>query len=186
MYETDSPLSRNFLLIAPNIIVLDRLRDDFDGLAIFYNDPVIPENGYFGRNWNSDFSPRLHVQDEVGPVSSSGNIFLTNIHRIYQAEDKPSESDANLTDFFLGAKPQGKTTDSKTDLTTVLENVNDLVVLNDEAHHIHDNSLAWFKSIEILDSSLRRKTRGKGLRIQLDVTATPKKSNGAIFPQTVC
>jgi type III restriction enzyme len=186
MYETDSSLSRNFLLIAPNIIVLDRLKDDFDGLSIFYNDPVIPENGYLGRNWSSDFSPRLHIQDEVGPVSSSGNIFLTNIHRIYQSDDLPAETDADLADYFLGARPKGKSNDSKTDLSTVLENVNDLVVLNDEAHHIHDNSLAWFKSIELLDASLRRKTRGKGISVQLDVTATPKKSNGAIFPQTVC
>ena len=29
-YEQTSDLSRNFLLIAPNIIVLDRLRADFD------------------------------------------------------------------------------------------------------------------------------------------------------------
>lgn len=186
MYESESTLSRNFLLIAPNIIVLDRLRDDFDGLAIFYKDPVIPENGYFGRNWTSDFSPRLHIQDEVGPISNSGNIFLTNIHRIYQGEEKSTEPSDNLSDFFLGAKPKGKITDSKTDLTSVLENVNDLVVLNDEAHHIHDNSLAWFRSIEMLDASLRRKTRGRGVSIQLDVTATPKKANGAIFPQTVC
>ncbi|MEP6717413.1 MAG: DEAD/DEAH box helicase family protein, partial [Terriglobia bacterium] len=32
LYEPDSTLARNFLLIAPNIIVLDRLRADFDGL----------------------------------------------------------------------------------------------------------------------------------------------------------
>ncbi len=32
LYEPDSELSRNFLVIAPNIIVLDRLRADFDGL----------------------------------------------------------------------------------------------------------------------------------------------------------
>jgi type III restriction enzyme len=31
-YEADSELSTNFLVIAPNIIVLDRLRVDFDGL----------------------------------------------------------------------------------------------------------------------------------------------------------
>jgi type III restriction enzyme len=185
-YELDSPLSKNFLFIAPNIIVLDRLREDFDGLAIFYNDPVIPENGFGGHNWRNDFSPRLHIQDEVGPVSSAGNIFLTNIHRVYQGDPEPTLQDENLADFFLGAKPSGKTTDNKTDLTTVLSNVNDLVVLNDEAHHIHDNSLSWFKSIEMLDASLRRKTRGKGISIQLDVTATPKKANGAIFPQTVC
>lgn len=36
LYESDSELARNFLLIAPNIIVLDRLRADFDGLRIFF------------------------------------------------------------------------------------------------------------------------------------------------------
>lgn len=35
IYEADSTLARNFLVIAPNIIVLDRLRADFDGLRIF-------------------------------------------------------------------------------------------------------------------------------------------------------
>lgn len=39
LYEADSSLSRNFLVIAPNIIVLDRLLADFDGLKIFFNDP---------------------------------------------------------------------------------------------------------------------------------------------------
>ena len=42
LYEPDSTLSRNFLLIAPNIIVLDRLRTDFDGLRIFFNDGEFP------------------------------------------------------------------------------------------------------------------------------------------------
>jgi type III restriction enzyme len=36
LYEPGSALSRNFLLIAPNIIVLDRLRADFDGMRRKY------------------------------------------------------------------------------------------------------------------------------------------------------
>ena len=32
---------------------------------------------------------------------------------------------------------------------------------------------------------MRRRNNGKGLSIQLDVTATPRKENGGIFPQTV-
>ena len=54
-YEEDSKLSTNFLIIAPNIIVLDRLRHDFDGLRIFHNDPLLPENGFEGKNWQDDF-----------------------------------------------------------------------------------------------------------------------------------
>ena len=52
LYEPDSGLSRNFLLIAPNIIVLDRIYKDFQGLRIFWEDPVIPDNGYDGHNWS--------------------------------------------------------------------------------------------------------------------------------------
>ena len=83
LYETDSALARNFLLIAPNIIVLDRLRADFDGLRIFFNDPVLPDNGHAGRDWRDDFQLTLHIQDDVRIVRPTGNLFLTNIHRVY-------------------------------------------------------------------------------------------------------
>jgi len=43
-YEENSTMSKNFLVIAPNIIVLDRLRADFDGLKIFFEDPILPDN----------------------------------------------------------------------------------------------------------------------------------------------
>lgn len=51
LYEEGSQLSRNFLVVTPNIIVLDRLRADFDGLKFFFNDPILPGNGHEGRNW---------------------------------------------------------------------------------------------------------------------------------------
>ena len=56
-------------------------------------------------------------------------------------------------------------------------------MLNDEAHHIHDPRMAWFKSIEDIHNRLKQK--GSALSIQVDVTATPKHDNGAIFVQTV-
>ena len=59
LYEPDSELSRNFLVIAPNIIVLDRIYHDFQGLRIFFSDPVLPDNGFDGRNWRDDFSTDL-------------------------------------------------------------------------------------------------------------------------------
>ena len=83
LYEPGSALARNFLLIAPNIIVLDRLRADFDGLRIFFKDPVLPDNGFAGRNWREDFQLTLHLQDDVRVVRDVGNLFLTNIHRVY-------------------------------------------------------------------------------------------------------
>ncbi len=65
------------------------------------------------------------------------------------------------------------------------DKIKDLVVLNDEAHHIHDSSLAWFKSIEDISNKLKLKT-GKGISLQADFSATPKHNNGAIFVQTIC
>lgn len=78
LYEEDSQLATNFLLIAPNIIMLDRLRTDFDGLKIFSQDPLLPDNGYEGQNWQDDFQMTLHIQDDVSIVRKTGNLFLTN------------------------------------------------------------------------------------------------------------
>ncbi len=184
-YEADSLLATNFLMIAPNIIVLDRLRADFDGFRIFRKDPILPDNGYAGQNWQDDFQMTLHIQDEVSIVRKTGNLFLTNIHRVYAGNDtEPSFDDDNLEDYFLGKRPTGKTTDSKVDLGVIVREINELVVINDEAHHIHDPRLAWFKSIEDIHNRLKQKDRF--LSLQVDVTATPKHSNGSIFVQTVC
>lgn len=184
LYEEDSKLARNFLIIAPNIIVLDRLRADFDGLKVFFEDPVIPDNGYEGQNWRDDFQMTLHIQDDIGIVKNVGNIFLTNIHRVYESNDTaPNFNDEDTSSYFLGKRPTGSTTDSKVDLGAIVREIDELVVLNDEAHHIHDPRMAWFKSIE--DIHNRLKMKGKELSLQIDVTATPKHNNGAIFVQTI-
>ncbi|MBI1747762.1 MAG: DEAD/DEAH box helicase family protein [Acidobacteria bacterium] len=185
LYEPESQLARNFLVIAPNIIVLDRIYKDFQGLRIFLkDDPVLPDNGVDGRNWRDDFQLTLHVQDEVRITRSTGNIFLTNIHRVYAGDDIPaSPDDEDTMDYFLGKRPTGATTDSKVDLGMIVRDIDELMVLNDEAHHIHDPRMAWFKSIEDIHNRLKQK--GAALSLQVDVTATPKHNNGAIFVQTV-
>ncbi len=184
LYENNSPLSKNFLVVAPNIIVLNRLRKDFDGLKMFFEEPFFPENGFDDQDWQNDFQPTLHIQDELRPITESGNIFLTNIHRVFFNED-PEQS---LETTFLGTKPKPNADTSKgLDLGKVLRSsqIQDLVALNDEAHHIHDKSLQWFKSLEDISHKLTLKN-GKGLSLQADYTATPKHNNGAIFVQTIC
>lgn len=184
LYEPESELARNFLVIAPNIIVLDRIYKDFKGLDIFYQDPVIPDNGVDGRNWRDDFQLTLHVQDDVRVTRPTGNIFLTNIHRVYAGNEAiPSAGDDDTMDYFLGPRPTGGTTESKVDLGMIVRDIDELAILNDEAHHIHDNKLAWFKSIEDIHNRLLQK--GDKLALQVDVTATPRHNNGAIFVQTI-
>lgn len=184
MYEEDSKLARNFLLITPNIIVLDRIKTDFTGLKIFFEDPILPDNGFGGQNWKDDFQITIHMQDDIHTVRKTGNIFLTNIHRVYNTKDNiPSFDDENTMGYFLGDKPVAKTGDSKINLGEIVRDIDELMVLNDEAHHIHDERLAWFKSIE--DISNRMKMKDKFLSLQIDVTATPKHNNGSIFVQTI-
>jgi type III restriction enzyme len=185
LYESESSLSRNFLVIAPNIIVLDRIYKDFQGLRIFLkDDPTIPENGIGGKNWRDDFQLTLHLQDDVNITHPTGNIFLTNVHRVYSGSDiQFSADDENTEEYFLGKRPTGGSNDSKVDLGMIVRDVDELMVLNDEAHHIHDAGMAWFKSIEDIHNRLLQK--GAALSMQVDVTATPKHTNGAIFVQTV-
>ena len=184
LYEADSTLSKDFLVIAPNIIVLNRLRKDFDGLKMFFEEPFFPENGFDDKDWKNDFQLTLHIQDDLKPITESGNIFLTNIHRVFFNE----EPEQSFETTFLGVKPKPNADTSKgLDLGKVMrsEKIKDLVVLNDEAHHIHDSSLAWFKSIEDISNKLKLKN-GNGISLQADYSATPKNNKGAIFVQTIC
>lgn len=184
LYEPNSELSRNFLVIAPNIIVLDRLYKDFQGLRIFSEDPVLPSNGYDGRNWRDDFQITLHKQDEVQASRPTGNIYLTNIHRVYLSDPISSSfGDENTTNYYLGKQASDAAADSKVDLGIIVRDVDELLVINDEAHHIHDKKLAWFQSIQDIHNQLLQK--GVSLSLQVDLTATPKHNNGAIFAQTV-
>lgn len=183
-YEADSLLAKNFLLITPNVIVFERIKNDFEGLKIFFTDPVLPDNGYQGQNWQDDFQMTLHLQDELRTVSDTGNIFLTNIHRVFEGNiHEPSLEDEDTSSYFLGHKPVTKTNDATVDLGMIVRDIDELIVINDEAHHIHDENMAWYKSILDIDNRLKQK--GSGLALQLDVTATPKKNDGSIFVQTI-
>ena len=183
-YEEDSNLAKNFLLITPNVIVFERIKHDFEGLKIFFSDPVLPENGYQGQNWQDDFQMTLHLQDDLRNVSDTGNIFLTNIHRVFEGDVKDSSiDDEDTSAYFLGDKPVTKTSDSTVDLGMIVRDIDELIVINDEAHHLHDDKSAWVKSIADIDNRLKQK--GTKLSLQLDLTATPKKNDGSIFVQTI-
>jgi len=44
--------------------------------------------------WRDDFQLTLHVQDDVRTVRETGNIFLTNVHRVFLGD----VSDPSLED----------------------------------------------------------------------------------------
>lgn len=175
LYEKDSTLSKNFVLIAPNIIVFERLKEDFANGKIFKTDPLIPQS------WVDDWDMKVLLQDEFSTASPNGNIYLTNIHRLYEKEE---EEEKNPVIDLVGKRPSGIIEVSGKDLIHQILSHNDLMVINDEAHHVHDENLAWYQIIETINSQLKGKNNS-GLCAQLDFTATPKHRSGTLFPQVI-
>jgi len=174
-FEKDSPLSQTILVIAPNVIVYERLKTDFENGSVFGQFPFIPDEWKY--DWNMSFIMR---EDQV-KTSTDGTLYLTNIHQIYESRGESLE-DLGPIGNLLGQKPKKDSEASW--LTSLYDRVmahNNLLVINDEAHHVHDDELAWYHSIESFHKNLIEKT-GVGLSLLFDLTATPKDQNGTFFP----
>jgi type III restriction enzyme len=179
LYEKDSDLAQHFVIIAPNLTVYERLKDDFEDCSIFYKDPLLPEE------WKSDFQVQVVLQEEPGGASSIGTIYLTNIHRLYKSKEDDSVIDAGATSIF---GPQVKRAQALETGEAIRERVTAhprLMVLNDEAHHLHDPDLAWNRAIDALHSQSISRGNG-GICLQLDFTATPKYPTGELFRHITC
>lgn len=164
--------AKTFLLIAPNVIVLERLKLDFAGGRVFRSDPVIPRE--LGIFW--DFDCVMRGEAEKAPAE--GMLFLTNIQQFYDRADRNGDAEPDVMTAMLGQKPPTK----KLDLTDFDDRIalraGHLMVLNDEAHHTHDENNEWNQKIR----ALNEKTP---LMSQLDFSATPRFTKGAIFPWTI-
>ncbi len=171
----DSPLSANFLIVAPNVIVFERLEKDFASNRIFHELPLIPPE------WRSSFSQNVILRGDASEPSSSGNLFLTNIQQLYGFRDK-EWTPANAVEALLGKKPDKDLASSgQRSMLERVQSLKDLIVLNDEAHHVHHEDLAWSQSLLSIHKELPQ-----GLSAWLDFSATPKDQHGRYFPWTVC
>lgn len=170
-----SELSTNFLIVAPNIIVYQRLERDFAANRIFYQLPLIPPE------WRGAFSQRVILRGEAAEPDPSGNLFLTNVQQLYESRDE-EWTPQNAIEALLGKKPaKDLATSGQRSMLERVKSLTDLIVLNDEAHHVHDEDLAWSQSLLAVHRALP-----KGLALWLDFSATPKDQNGMFFPWTVC
>ena len=75
-----SDLSTNFLIVAPNVIVYQRLEKDFGSNRIFHELPLIPPE------WRGTWSQKVILRGESTEPNPSGNLFLTNIHQLYECQ----------------------------------------------------------------------------------------------------
>jgi len=172
--EARDDFAKIFLLIAPNVIVFERLRTDFEGGRIFRTDPVIPpEREIFWRDF------QCYMRGETERASSLGALYLTNIQQFYEratnGRDEPPEMTA-----VLGQKPPAQTMGVEDFDRRIVSRGGPVVVLNDEAHHTHDEESEWNKMIRALHADV-----SAGVAAQLDFTATPRHSKGQLFSWTV-
>jgi len=170
--EIAKDYAKTFLLIAPNVIVLERLKADFAAGKIFREDPIRPKE--FDIFWDFD----CVMRGDGERAHSEGVLFLTNIQQFYERPDRTDEEPDVMT-AILGPKPPTQKIEQVDFAERIARRAGRLLVINDEAHHTHDEGSEWNAVI----GKLHVKTP---MVAQFDFSATPRFSKtGIIFPWTI-
>jgi len=177
--ESDSPMARHFVVIAPNLTVFERLKEDFGNGLIFDQDPLIPVA------WRGDWNLSVVLQDEASGAATGGTLYLTNIHRLYDTGKRRKKKEAETYNWMGPPVSKANALDTGRELRKRITDHDRIMVLNDEAHHLWDPGSAWNEAIAFLHSEIYEKTGG-GVAAQLDFSATPKDNHGRIFQHVVC
>jgi type III restriction enzyme len=165
--------AKSYLVIAPNVIVFERLRTDFEGGRIFQLDPVIPED--LRIFW--DF--QCYMRGEGERASSQGALYLTNIQQLYERPES-NDDEPDVMTAMLGTRPPARGLEVEGFITRMVSRGGPVAVVNDEAHHTHEEDSEWNKCIRGLHAGA-----SGGLAAQLDFTATPRHTKGQLFSWTV-
>lgn len=171
--EIAKDYAKTFLVIAPNVIVFERLKTDFQGNSIFRNDPIRPKE--FEIFWDFD----CVMRGEAEKAYAEGTLFLTNIHQLYERPDRSNEDEPDEMTAVLGPKPPLKKLEMADFGERIALRAGKLLVINDEAHHTHEQDSEWNNVIR----GLHAKTP---VAAELDFSATPRFGRtGSIFPWTI-
>jgi len=211
--------SKNFLLIAPGIIVYERLLDAYLGKRKEDSTRNFDESDF--SKFEKLFVPPAYKdeifgfiqscvaqKDEIGrKVTGEGLIAITNWHLLAGEDEEsdtgsPLDSPSATVKRLLPITPGTSAGHSLEELDNrylrgreieFLENLPDLVVFNDEAHHLGELK----KSDEVLEKKWQEALTGilekKGASfIQVDFSATPYTITGSgqkrtrhFFPHTI-
>jgi len=207
--EKSGHWTKNFLFVAPGLIVYERLLDAFQGKrlpgsaardfatsdlkaaeALFvppeYREAVFAflQNGLVRKE---DFGRKVTGDGLLAVMNWHG--FIHDAHEEEGEEETPDPDGKRLLDDLLSAKPGIAAGNSLEALDgqflrggrlDFLKALPDLMMVNDEAHHLHGGTpggedaeeVLWQQGIDLLSA-------GKGERFfQLDFSATPYKATG--------
>ena len=177
--ESDSPLARHFVVVAPNLTVFERLKEDFGDGRIFDRDPLIPSA------WRGDWNLSVILQDAASGTASGGALYLTNIHRLYDIDKRRKRKEDESYPWMGPPVSKAKALDTGEALRERITSHERVLLMNDEAHHVWDPGSAWNEAIAWLHRTIHQRTGG-ALAFQLDFSATPKDNHGNLFKHIVC
>jgi len=182
--ERPGNYSFRFLVVTPGHEVLNRLLDSFKGKRDLKTGNRIPEKSDYKRSLfmpdGSHWRDRFHL-DILEPNDVKSNttppdgpfVFITNWQQF-----RLKSPTSNLWDKFTGADveemPRGEI------IADFLSEYPDLVIMNDEAHHVHGkksatgDELVWRQFMNVLYSRLKENHKEEqGVFLQIDYSATP-------------
>ena len=200
--------TKNFLIVAPGLIVYDRLQDAFcgrmergsEGRNIETNDFYLNQEVFIPVHYRQEvfsFIQNNVVTKEEGigrKTTGDGLIAMTNWHLFEnQIADEPNESQPKdipgMINELLPIRP-GKAAGNDLGMLDrrylrgseleYLAELDDIMVINDEAHHIHElkrngeiEEVEWQKGLNAIAEK-------KGERFfQIDFSATPYDQRGS-------
>jgi type III restriction enzyme len=172
MRENEEDYAKTFLIIAPNVIVFERLKQDFESGKGFKKYPVYP------RHYEMFWDMQCYMRGDAERSSSEGAIYLTNIQQFYERNSNANSDEPEAMTAMLGPKPSGTLTSEVPFEERIAKRSGKVIVINDEAHHTHEEDSEWNNVIYKLHG-------GSSLAAQLDFSATPRYSKGALFPWTI-
>ena len=156
----------------------------FSGAAHFSKTLFCPDNGYDGHNWRDDFQPTPAQAGWCASYKTGWQYLLTNIHRVYAGNETIPRRRMRTAAIISWAKASGRHDGiPKVDLGMIVRDIDELMITNDEAHHIHDASLCLSKSIEDIHNQLYRKTARSACNWMSQ--QRPNITMALIFVQTV-
>jgi type III restriction enzyme len=214
----DPRFTRHFMVVAPGLIVYERLLDAFCGKLVIGADGSVSGSRDFATSdmarYAELFIPEAHREQVFGFVrgnvcskteiglkaTGNGMIAITNWHLLSEGDEAEDVEDAVLAqgaplaahDVVAQVLPlmPGRATGNSLEVLdrryargNVLEylaQLPELMVFNDEAHHIHDFKREGEVTEVEWQKSLNRIAQSKGRRfVQVDFSATPYNDVGA-------
>jgi len=206
----DPRFTRQFLIVAPGLIVYERLLDAFCGKLMGgvrdfatsdvaqFSDLFIPDShreqvfGFVRGN--------VCAKDEIGlKATGNGMIAMANWHLLAEGDEAEAEEEIlspgapaepkQVIDAVLPLTP-GRATGNSLDVLdrryargnvlAFLARLPELMVFNDEAHHIHEVKREGETTEVEWQKSLSRIAESKGRRfVQMDFSATPYNDVGS-------